>query len=127
MRRMKRRVAGAILAALALGCGDSATSPDNGGNGGGGGGGGQNPPPAVLLKDIVVPNLPSPYYHFEYDATGRVSAASFASGFTQYQVTYQGDQISELRNNTLGNQDRLVLAFMAGLAPAADEDLFQLG
>jgi hypothetical protein len=22
--------------------------------------------PAVLLKNIVIPNLPSPYYHFEY-------------------------------------------------------------
>ena len=110
MGRMKRLVPGAVLAALILGCGDSATSPGNGG-GGGGGGGGQDPPPAVLLRDIVIPHLPSPYYHFEYDPTGRVTAASFASGFTMYQVIYQGDQISELRNNTLGNQDRLVYVY----------------
>ena len=104
MGSLKRMMPAALLATVLLGCGDSATDP---GNGGGGGGGGQVPPPAVLLKDIVIPNLPSPYYHFEYDATGRISAVSFASGFTMYQVTYQGDRITKLQNNSLGNQDRL--------------------
>src|SRR4029453_15278004 len=104
MGRMKRLMPGAVLAALILGCGDSATSP---GNGGGGGGGGQDPPPAVLHRAIIIPHLPSPYYHFEYDATGRVTAASFASGFTMYQVIYQGDRISELPNKPPGNQGRL--------------------
>jgi hypothetical protein len=69
------------------------------------------PPPTVLLKDIVIPNLPSPYYHFEYDAGGRVSAASFASGFTMYDVSYDGDRISELHNNTAGNRDRLLYLY----------------
>ena len=103
MRSMKRLVPSAVLAALLFGCSDSATGP--------GDGGGPVPPPAVLLRDIVVSHLPSPYYHFEYDATGRVTAASFASGFTMYQVIYQGDRISELRNNSLGNQDRLVYVY----------------
>ena len=109
MGNMKRLLPGAVLMALLLGCGESSTSP--GDSGGGGGGGGQVPPPAVLLRDIVIPHLPSPYYHFEYDATGRVTTASFASGFTMYQVIYQGDRISELRNNTLGNEDRLEYAY----------------
>ena len=109
MGNMKRLLPGAVLMALLLGCGESLTSP--GDSGGGGGGGGQVPPPAVLLRDIVIPHLPSPYYHFEYDATGRVTTASFASGFTMYQVIYQGDRISELRNNTLGNEDRLEYAY----------------
>jgi hypothetical protein len=65
------------------------------------------PAPTVFLKDIVIPNLPSPYYHFEYDATGRVSSASFASSLTMYGVTYDGGRISQMKNNTLGNQDRL--------------------
>ena len=39
------------------------------------------PEPPVLLREIVIPNLPSPYYHFEYDAAGRVTAVSFAMGF----------------------------------------------
>jgi len=98
MRSMKRLMPGAVLVALFLGCGESTSPGDSGGG---------QVPPAVLLRDVVIPNLPSPYYHFEYDATGRVTAASFASGFTMYQVIYQGDRISELRNNTLGNQDRL--------------------
>jgi hypothetical protein len=65
------------------------------------------PVPTVLLKDIAIPNLPSPFYHFEYDAAGRIRGASFASGFTIYAVTYERGRIQEMRNTTLGNQDRL--------------------
>ena len=65
------------------------------------------PPPSVLLKDIVESHLPSPYYHFEYDASGKVSFVSFASDFTRYNVIYNGNKISELRNNILVNKDRL--------------------
>ena len=65
------------------------------------------PEPTVLLKDIDIPSLPAPFYHFDYDATGRISAASFASGLTKYDVTYDGGRISDLSNKTLGNQDRL--------------------
>lgn len=61
----------------------------------------------MLLKDIVIPNLPAPYYHFEYDSDGRIRLASFASGLTNYDVTYTGDRITELRNNILVNHDRL--------------------
>src|SRR5215208_3958635 len=68
----------AVLVAAASACGRSdaptAPAPD------------PTPVPAVLLKDIVIPRLPSPYYHFRYDATGRVDSVSFASGLTQYQV-----------------------------------------
>jgi hypothetical protein len=71
------------------------------------------PPPSasVLLKDIVIPNLPSPYYHFEYDGQGIVSSVSFASGLTTYDVTFAAGRISELRNNTFGNHDRLVYVY----------------
>ena len=61
----------------------------------------------MLLRDMVLSSLPSPYYHFGYDTSGRLQTASFASGFTMYDVIYQGGRISELKNNTLGNQDRL--------------------
>jgi hypothetical protein len=66
---------------------------------------------AVLLKDIVIDRLPSPYYHFEYDASHRISAVSFASGFTNYDVAYDGDRISEVRNNIVVNHDRLVYVY----------------
>jgi hypothetical protein len=66
------------------------------------------PPPAVQLKDIEIATLPSPFYHFEYDATGRVSVASFASGLTQYDVHYVGGRISEMLQNSIAvNKDRL--------------------
>jgi hypothetical protein len=65
----------------------------------------------VLLQDIVIPNLPSPYYHFEYDSAGRTRQASFASGFTMYNVTYDRDRIVEMRDSTLGDRDRLVYAY----------------
>jgi hypothetical protein len=61
----------------------------------------------VLLKDIVEARLPSPYYHFEYDETGKVSFASFASDLTRYNIVYRNQRISEMRNNTIVNKDRL--------------------
>ena len=70
------------------------------------------PPPAnVLLKDIVIPRLPSPYYHFEYDGQGMVSSVSFASASKTYDVAYAAGRVSELRNNALGNHDRLVYVY----------------
>jgi hypothetical protein len=63
--------------------------------------------PAVFLKDVIIPHLPSPYYHFEYDATGKVSFVSFASDFTRYDVIYNGERISEMTNNIVVNKDRL--------------------
>ena len=84
------------VAVLACGGGTGATAPPP-----------PPPPSAVLLKDVEIPNLPSPYYHFDYDEAGRVRAASFASEYRIYEVTYQGDRISEVANNTAGNRDRL--------------------
>lgn len=69
------------------------------------------PPVPVLLKDITIPNLPSPYYHFEYDAAGKMKLASFASGLTLYDLTYAGDRLSEMRNNIIVNHDRLVYSY----------------
>jgi hypothetical protein len=65
------------------------------------------PVPRVLLKDIEIAHLPSPYYHFEYDAAGKISFVSFASGFNQYNVAYEGGRINEMRNNIIVNKDRL--------------------
>lgn len=70
----------------------------------------QGPPPAGKagrLKEIVIPNLPSPYFHFDYDNNGRISSASFASGLRSYTVSHAGNAITEMRSNTATNQDRL--------------------
>ena len=73
------------------------------------------PPPQpnpVLLKDVVIDRLPSPYYHFTYDASGRVSDVSYASGMDDFGVTYNGARIKELVNTGgIGNRDRIVYAY----------------
>ena len=61
------------------------------------------PPPAVLLRDLEVSSLPSPYYHFEYDTGGRVKAVSFASELRSYDVIYDRDRIAQMRNKTNGD------------------------
>jgi hypothetical protein len=95
-----------ITIAAVLACGDS--QGPGGGSGDGGGG-----PAAVLLKDVVVAHLPSPYYHFEYDSAGQITRVSFASDLLIYDVRYQGGRITELRNITLGNMDRLQYVYDA--------------
>ena len=64
------------------------------------------PAPAVLLRNIVVASLPSPFYQFEYDAAGRIRTASYASGLRVYDVTYDGAGITEMREVS-GNRERL--------------------
>ncbi|MBS1600441.1 MAG: hypothetical protein JST75_19585 [Bacteroidetes bacterium] len=99
---MKREyiISAIVLAVIFLGC-----HKDNTGT----------PPPIPaefpLLKEIVVPNLPSPYYHFEYDANGIISRVSFASGFIQYEAVYTGNRLSELRSFTPDAQDKLQYAY----------------
>jgi len=61
----------------------------------------------VLIKDIVVANLPSPYYHFEYAADGKISFVSFASDLTRYAVKYDGGRLVQMVNNSLGNTDKV--------------------
>lgn len=60
-----------------------------------------------LLKEINIPNLPSPYYHFDYRADSTVRNVSFASGFTMYDVIYAENRIAEMRNNIIVNHDTL--------------------
>src|SRR6476659_3069090 len=59
---------------------------------------GTSPQSAVRLKEIVIDRLPSPYYHFDYDGTGRITAASYSGGFGTYQVSYTGDRIARMTN-----------------------------
>ena len=47
----------------------------------------EEPTPKILLKDIVLPHLPSPYYHFEYNADSLVTKADFASSVDFVDLT----------------------------------------
>src|SRR6476620_4338335 len=51
----------------------------------------------LKLKDIVIQNLPSPYYHFEYDNDGRISKFDFATGWF-YGMTYSGNNITLMKD-----------------------------
>jgi hypothetical protein len=61
----------------------------------------------ILLKDIVIPHLPSPYYHFEYGPDSLVNKTDFASGYFLYTVLYNNGRIGEMRNNIVVNHDTL--------------------
>lgn len=103
-RRWTRTLLAVSLTTLAACGGDSAVTDP----------GSTTPPPTlqkVLLKDVQVDRLPSPYYHFDYDAAGTITNVSFASGFASYGVSYLGSRIKELQNNSLGNRDRLVYSY----------------
>ncbi|HTI91285.1 MAG TPA: hypothetical protein VL727_11905, partial [Puia sp.] len=70
------------------------------------------PPPSdavkkVLLKDITIPHLPSPFYHFEYNSDSMVTRVDFASGFNIYDIVYNGNRIAEMRNNIIVSHDTL--------------------
>jgi len=59
------------------------------------------PPPVnnpSLLKTVVYQNLPSPYYHFGYDESGKINTAAFASGAFTYNLSYQGNQVKEMKS-----------------------------
>jgi hypothetical protein len=69
------------------------------------------PPATIFLKDIVLSSLPSPYYHFEYSPDGKVFFVSFASELTRYNIVYEGNRITEMRNNILVNKDRIIYSY----------------
>ncbi|MEP7318952.1 MAG: hypothetical protein ABI921_09415 [Panacibacter sp.] len=77
-----------------------------------------NPPPDIhniLLKDIVYDHLPSPYYHFEYNGEGKIIKASYQSNLAMYNLVYTEGNITEVKNNTLVNKDRLVYSYQNDL------------
>ena len=71
-------------------------------------------PPAVLLKEITIPNLPSPYYHFEYTDSGMIDKALYASGLRSYDVIYSGTKIAEMKSTHIINKDRLKYVYDNG-------------
>src|SRR4051812_32153686 len=68
---------------------------------------GDTPSKRVLLKDITIPHLPSPYYHFEYNGDSLPVKVDFASGFFIYDVFYNGNNIAEMHNNVFVNHDTI--------------------
>ncbi len=79
------------------------------------------PPPVtvapVLVKDIVHQNLPSPYYHFQYDSAGRVKRAEFSSGLAMYDISWEQNRLIEMKNTVMVNKDRLSYEYDASGRP----------
>lgn len=73
---------------------------------------------APRLKEIVATNLPSPYYHFIYDAAGKVSSISYASGLLQYDLEYKGDRLIKMDDAVTG--DMLSYSYTGNQVAAID-------
>jgi hypothetical protein len=56
------------------------------------------PPASFKLKDVAIRNLPSPYYHFEYDDSGKITLFNYQSGLRIFDVTYDGEKIMSMEN-----------------------------
>ncbi|WP_336515568.1 hypothetical protein [Pollutibacter soli] len=59
------------------------------------------PPPKVgqpLLKEIIIQNLPSPYFRFDYNSDSSAKEISFASGLSTWSVEYDNKKIKSLTN-----------------------------
>jgi len=74
------------------------------------------PPPAVVkLKDLNERNLPAPYYHFEYDDSGYMTAASVSAELLSYRIIYTGGKhILRMESKSGGNQDTLLYEYANG-------------
>ena len=73
-------------------------------------------PPAntnvIRLKDMNERNLPSPFYHFEYNDSGDITHASFSSGLGIYDVIYDGRKILRMENKNQPNGDTLRYGYL---------------
>ena len=76
------------------------------------------PPPSdaqtILLKDIVIQSLPSPYYHFEYDGAGFIIKSAFSAGLRSYSVNHVSKRISEIESTDILNNDKMVYHYEDG-------------
>lgn len=68
------------------------------------------------LKTLVAQGLPSPYFSFQYNDSGYVTAASFSSGFHEYLLEYQNSRLYKMVNTKSG--DTLFYQYTAGRVTA---------
>jgi len=69
---------------------------------------------APRLKDMIVNRLPSPYYHFDYDDSGKIIGANHQSGLRIYTVNYTDKKISQMENIIEPVRDRLQYVYNDG-------------
>ena len=47
----------------------------------------------ILLKNVNIERLPSPYFTFQYDNSGFITDIDFASGFISWKVQYKNNRV----------------------------------
>jgi hypothetical protein len=64
----------------------------------------------ILVKEVEVSALPSPFFHFEYDAQNFVTAIHFANDIKTYHPIYQNKRVIRVNKiNTSGFNDGYML------------------
>lgn len=61
----------------------------------------------ILLKDIAIQNLPSPFYHFDYNDSGYITSINYQDGLALYDLFYENGRIDRITDNTVANKDKL--------------------
>ncbi|MGC4232486.1 MAG: hypothetical protein QM594_05850 [Niabella sp.] len=69
---------------------------------------------SVKLKAINQANLPSPVYYFEYNDSGYITRAGYASGLAFYRVAYAEGRITEMGNMVTVKRDKLLYKYSSG-------------
>lgn len=68
---------------------------------------------AQKLKEINITGSLTPYYHFEYNSDKQISNFNFSNGLI-YDITYTGDNLTLMKNNTAGTSKDSVKYEYAG-------------
>lgn len=55
----------------------------------------------VRVKEIVVRNSPSPYYHFTYDDSGYVTSLNYSSSLYYYEYFYKNQRIDSVTSSSI--------------------------
>lgn len=68
---------------------------------------------ALKLKNIDIVGSLTPYYHFEYRDLKHISSFNFSNGLI-YDMTYAGDDLTLMKNNTAGTSKDSVKYYYTG-------------
>ncbi|RYZ23190.1 MAG: hypothetical protein EOO16_05975 [Chitinophagaceae bacterium] len=71
---------------------------------------------SVRLREVHEQGMPGPYFHFDYDSAGFVTAIDYAAGFLRYTVGYANKRINKLTNRF--DSSVLRYAYQNGLVTA---------
>lgn len=59
------------------------------------------------IKDINYVNLPSPYYHFDYNDSGYITNMTYVSGLWNFGFSYADKKLRQMQNDIIVNKDKM--------------------